>query len=108
MRTACGKARCKIGVNMNDEQKKELKEMAFADGVELSDDELDRIVGGYVYHDAGDPAAHRKEAFYVLDDSGDIIMRLDDMGAAKHWANNLRTSTKVLTAEEFAQLRKGR
>ena len=93
---------------MNDEQKKELQEMAFAEGVELSDEVLDSIAGGYVYHDAGDPAAHRKEAFYVLDDSGDIIMRLDDVGAAKHWASNLRTSKRVLTTEEFEQLRKGR
>lgn len=75
---------------------------------ELSDDLLDSIAGGYVYHDEGDPAAHRKEAFYVLDNKGDIVMRLDDMTKAKHWAGNLRTSQKVINAQEFEQLRKGK
>ena len=78
-----------------------------ADNVnELDDEALDDIAGGYVYHDAGDPSAHRREAFYVVDDSGDIVMRLDDLGAAKHWAGNLRTSQKVITADEYERIRK--
>lgn len=91
---------------MNDELKKELQELAKAGLVELSDDQLDDVAGGYVYHDAGDPAAHRNEAYYVLDDSGEIIMRLDDVGVAKHWASNLRTSQRLITTEEFEQLRR--
>lgn len=91
---------------MNDEQKKEFQELAAADGVELSDDVLDAIAGGYVYHDQGDATAHRSEAYYVLDDKGDIVMRLDDMGAAKHWASNLRTSSRLLSAEEFEKMRR--
>lgn len=93
---------------MNDELKKELQELAEVGVVELSDDFLDSIAGGYVYHDTGDPASHRQEAFYVLDDSGDIIMRLDDIGVAKHWASNLRTSQKLISTEEFEQLRRTR
>ena len=91
---------------MNDEQKKEFLELAATEGVELSDEDLDSITGGYVYHDAGDAASHRKEAYYVLDDSGKVIMRLNDMGAAKHWANNLRTSPRLISTDEFEQLRR--
>lgn len=91
---------------MNDDLKKELEELAATECAELSDDVLDSIAGGYVYHDAGDPATHRKEAYYVLDDSGDVIMRLDDLGTAKHWAGNLRTSQKLISTEEFEQLRR--
>ncbi|MDO4532753.1 MAG: hypothetical protein Q4C36_03425 [Coriobacteriia bacterium] len=87
---------------MTDELKKEL-----GDGFnQLDESVLDSIAGGYIYHDAGDPAAHRKETFYVLDDTGNIILRLEDIGAAKHWAGNLRTSKKVLSAAEFETLRR--
>ena len=51
---------------------------------ELDDEVLDSIAGGFIYHDAGDPAAHRKETFYVLDDTGNIILRFEDVGTAKH------------------------
>ena len=91
---------------MDDEKKKVLQEMADAEIVELSDDVLDSIAGGYVYHDVGDSSAHRQEAYYVVDDSGEIVMRLDDVGVAKHWAGNLRTSQRLISADEFAQLRK--
>lgn len=91
---------------MSDEQKQDLMEAAAADGVELSDEDLDSIAGGYVYHDAGDPAAHRREAYYVLDKSGEIIVRLDDAAKATHWASNLRTSTRMLSDDEFNKLRK--
>ena len=90
---------------MGDELKKELQEMAAVDGVELSDDALDAIVGGYIYHDEGDVSAHRREAYYVVDDKGQVVMRLDDLKAAEHWAGNLRTSTKFLTADEFKKMR---
>lgn len=90
---------------MDDEQKKELAELLATDGVELSDEVLDSIAGGYVFHDPGDPSAHRNEAYYVVDAAGEIVMRLDDFGAAKHWAGNLRTSQRLITAEEFAKLR---
>ena len=91
---------------MSDEQKNEFLELAASEGVELSDEDLDSITGGYVYHDVGDAASHRKEAYYVLDDSGEIIMRLNDVGAAKHWANNLRTSPRLIDTDEFEQLRR--
>ena len=91
---------------MTDEQRKEMMDAAAADGIELSDDDRDNIAGGFVFHDEGDPAAHRQEAFYVLNDSGEIIMRLDDVGRAKHWAQNLRTSQKLISADEFEKLRK--
>ena len=48
---------------MNDEQKREMLNAATADGIELSDVVLDNIAGGFVYHDKGDPVAHRREAF---------------------------------------------
>lgn len=82
----------------------ELTELA--DGIELSDEMLEGITGGYVYHDPGDAAAHRREAFYVVDDDGEILMRTDDMAKAKHWAGNLRESTQVLSANDFNRLRK--
>ena len=91
---------------MNDEQKKEFFDLASSEGVELSDEVLDSITGGYVYHDVGDAESHRKEAYYVLDDSGKIIMKLNDMGAAKHWADNLRTSPRFINTDEFEQLRR--
>ncbi|MDO4400988.1 MAG: hypothetical protein Q4D27_08590 [Coriobacteriia bacterium] len=91
---------------MTDKEMKEMKDAAAADGIELSDELLDSIAGGYVYHDEGDPAAHRREAFYVLDDKGEIVMRFDDVSKAKHWANNLRTSQNLITTEQFEQLRK--
>ena len=87
---------------MSDELKNEMQ-----DGVELSDDTLDEIAGGFLYHDKGDAAAHRKEAFYVIDDNGKIVMRLDNEASAKHWANNLRTSQTLISADEFEKLRKG-
>ena len=89
-----------------DDEKKVFQEMADAEIVELSDDVLDSIAGGYVYHDAGDSAAHRQEAYYVVDDAGKIVMRLDDVGVAKHWAGNLRTSQRLISADEFEQLRR--
>ena len=91
---------------MNEEQKKEFQELAATEGVELSDDALDSIVGGYVYHDAGDPQSHREEAYYVLDDTGEIILRFGDVGAAKHWASNLRASPRIIDTNEFEQLRR--
>ena len=64
---------------MDDKLKKDMLAEAAADGFELDDETLDSIAGGYVFHDKGDAAAHRKEAFYVLDAKGDVILRLDDM-----------------------------
>ena len=91
---------------MSDDQKKNLQEMAADEGFELSDDELDGVAGGYIYHDEGDAAAHRREGFYVVDDAGHVVMRLDSMAKAEHWAANLRTNTQLLTAEEFEQMRR--
>lgn len=71
---------------------------------ELSDEALEAVAGGLIYHDAGD--AHRKEAFYVLGESGKVIMRRDTLESAQHWAGNLHESTKILTADEFEALRK--
>ena len=90
---------------MNDEQKKELVSTDDLDGVELSDEALDQISGGFVYHDVGDPKAHRREAFYVLDNAGKVVLRFDDMAKAKHWADNLRTDQRVINADEFNKLR---
>jgi hypothetical protein len=91
---------------MDDKLKKENSSLVDNEITELSDDMLDNIAGGYVYHDAGDAAAHRKEGYYVVDDHGEIVMRFDNMASAKHWASNLRTSQKVITADEFELLRK--
>ena len=91
---------------MNDKLEKDLMNAADADGIELSDDFLDSIAGGYVFHDAGDPSAHRREGFYVVDNKGDIVMRFDDEAKAKHWATNLRTSQNLISAEQLSQLRK--
>jgi len=88
---------------MSDELKNEKPDLT--DGVELNDEALDSVAGGFIYHDAGDAAAHRKEAFYVIDDAGNIVMRLDNAASAKHWANNLRTSQKLISAAEFEALR---
>ena len=82
-------------------------DMSNFEGAELTDEALEGVAGGYVYHDKGDAATHRKESFYVIDDSGDIVMRLDNLNSAKHWAGNLRTSQRIIDAEEFEQLRKG-
>ena len=76
------------------------------EGFELNDDMLDAIAGGYIYHDEGDAAAHRSESYYVLDSTGRIVMRLDSMPKAEHWAENLRTSTRVLNADEFEKIRR--
>ena len=57
---------------MDEDLKRKALEMAAAEGIELSDEMLDAIAGGYIYHDEGDPAAHRKEAFYVLDGNGTV------------------------------------
>ncbi|MBE6479382.1 MAG: hypothetical protein E7Z98_02565 [Olsenella sp.] len=92
---------------MNEEQKRETMEMAEAEGIELTDEMLDAIAGGYIYHDTGDPATHRKEAYYVLDDKGTVVMRLDNLARAEHWAGNLRTSADLLTPEEFERMRRG-
>jgi hypothetical protein len=91
---------------MTDELKNELQGMD-DEITELNDEALDTIAGGLIYHDPGDSSAHRKEAYYVLNDNGDILMRLDDMGKAKHWAKNLRESQRVITTEEFKRLRRG-
>ena len=91
---------------MNDELNKDLQELANTEGVELSDDVLDAIAGGYIYHDEGDAAAHRREAYYVLDDDGRVVMRLDSLSRAEHWAGNLRTNAQMLTADEFLRMRK--
>lgn len=91
---------------MNDELNKGIPDLDDLGVVELDDEVLDSIAGGYVYHDPGDAAAHRKESFYVVDDAGQIVMRLNDLAAAKHWAGNLRTSQKVITAEQFDRLRR--
>ena len=89
-----------------DDKMKELQDMAAAEGVELSDDDLDGIAGGYIYHDEGDMAAHRREAFYVVDDAGHVVMRLDSQAKAEHWAGNLRTNTTLLSAEGFERIRR--
>jgi hypothetical protein len=91
---------------MNDDLMRDAMDLAAAEGIELTDEMLDAIAGGYIYHDEGDPAAHRKEAFYVLDNSGTVVMRLDNAASAKHWAGNLRTSKKILNADEFETLRR--
>ena len=91
---------------VSDELKKDLEEMAVVDGIELSDEVLDAIVGGYIYHDEGDLSAHRKEAYYVLDDKGQVVMRLDSLSSAEHWAGNLRTSAKLINADEFEKMRR--
>ncbi len=91
---------------VGDELKKDLQDMAAVDGVELSDEVLDAIVGGYIYHDEGDPTAHRQEAYYVLDDRGQVVMRLDSLKSAEHWAGNLRTSAKFIDADEFERMRR--
>ena len=65
---------------MNDELNKDLQELANTEGVELSDD--------------------------VLDDDGRVVMRLDSLSRAEHWAGNLRTNAQMLTADEFLRMRK--
>lgn len=89
-----------------DEKSKELQEMAAEMGVELSDEQLEGIAGGYIYHDEGSAAAHRREAFYVVDDAGKVVMRLDSRAKAEHWAGNLRTNTTLLSSEEFEKIRR--
>lgn len=91
---------------MFDEKKKELHEMAAAEGIELTDEELESVAGGFIYHDEGDAAAHRREAYYVVDDNENVVMRLDSLAKAEHWAGNLKTNTTLLTAEEFNRIRR--
>ena len=91
---------------MDDELKKELEEVAAVDGATLTDEELEAIAGGVIYHDEGDAAAHRREAYYVLDDDGQVVMRLDSLDKANHWAQNLRTSAKLISADEFEKMRR--
>lgn len=91
---------------MNKELMKDLMDAAAANGMELSDEVLDSIAGGYIYHDEGDPAAHRKEGFYVVDNKGKIVMRVGDANTANHWADNLRTGQDLLSKEQFEKLRK--
>ena len=90
---------------MSDEQNRNMQDPEFDDGIELTDEELDRITGGYIYHDEGDPLTHRKESVYILDSSGKVVMRLEDVAKAQHWASNLRVSLTPLTAEEFIKVR---
>ncbi len=78
----------------------EMKEIA-----EVSDEALDDVSGGYIYHDPGDARAHRKGRHYVLNDQGDIIMKVGDLKTAQHWAGNLKESSDELTAEQFNHLR---
>ncbi len=92
---------------MDDDRKmRELQEMADAEGVELTDAELESVAGGFIYHDEGDIAARRREAYYVVDDDENVVMRLDSLAKAEHWAANLRTNSKLLTAEEFERIRR--
>jgi hypothetical protein len=92
---------------MSDDKKmRELQEMADAEGIELTDEQLDSVAGGFIYHDEGDVTARRREAYYVVDDDENVVMRLDTLAKAEHWAKNLRTNTKLLTAEEFERIRR--
>lgn len=92
---------------MGDDKKlRELQEMADAEGIELTDEQLESVAGGFIYHDEGDVAARRREAYYVVDDDENVVMRLDTLAKAEHWAKNLRTNTKLLTAEEFERIRR--
>lgn len=93
---------------MSEDLRDEMEEMAVTDINDLSDEELEAISGGFIYHDPGNAAAHRKEAFYVLNDEGDILMKLGSADAAHHWAGNLRESTRFLTTSEFEKLRRRR
>lgn len=94
---------------MGDDKKlRELQEMADAEGIELTDEQLESVAGGFIYHDEGDVAARRREAYYVVDDDENVVMRLDTLAKAEHWAKNLRTNTKLLTAEEFERIRRKR
>ena len=90
---------------MSDNLDKGIPDMTDAEFGELSDEMLDSVAGGYIYHDAGDSAQHRKEYFYVVDDKGKIVMRLDNLKSAQHWADNLRTSQRIIDAKELEQLR---
>lgn len=90
----------------DDKKMRELQDMADAEGVELTDDQLDSVAGGFIYHDEGDAAARRREAYYVVDDHDNVVMRLDTLAKAEHWAANLRTNSKLLTAEEFERIRR--
>ena len=85
---------------MSEETKDELE------GIELGDEDLDAIAGGFIYHDEGDAAAHRREGFYVVDDAGNVVMRVDSMAKAERWAKNLRTNTTLMTADEFEKARR--
>lgn len=76
------------------------------DFTEISDEVLDAVAGGYLYHDPGDATTHRKERFYILDSTGNIIMKTSDEERAKHWLNNLQLNQMELTATEFDRLRK--
>ena len=92
---------------MGDDKKlRELQEMADAEGIELTDEQLESVAGGFIYHDEGDVAARRREAYYVVDDDENVVMRLDNLAKAEHWAKNLRTNSKLLTAEEFERIRR--
>ena len=92
---------------MGDDKKlRELQEMADAEGIDLTDEQLESVAGGFIYHDEGDVAARRREAYYVVDDDENVVMRLDTLAKAEHWAKNLRTNSKLLTAEEFERIRR--
>jgi hypothetical protein len=87
---------------MSDE-KQDVQEMA--DGVELSDDELEGVAGVEIYRDAG--GAHTGAAFYVLDEDGNLLVTRPTLKSAIHWADNLQESTRVLTPGEFKKMREG-
>lgn len=72
-------------------------------GIELSDEMLDNITGGYIYHVEGTGGA--ADRYYLLTDSGKTIATFKSAEKAAEWAGKTKLTPQTLSAEEFKRLR---
>lgn len=97
--------------SLTDEQKEkakacktwdELTQLAGKEGVELPDELLDAIAGGYIYH----WGIHNSLGWYVIDDySGLPIHTTQYRGVAEQWASSSDNSLNEISKEEWDYLK---
>ncbi len=97
--------------SLTDEQKEkakacksmdELTALAGKEGVELPDEVLDAIAGGYIYH----WGIHSSLGWYGIDDyTGAPIYTTQYEGYAKQWASSTGNSLNEISKEEWDYLK---
>ena len=82
----------------------ELIKLAAAEGIELPDEVLDAVAGGYVYYHSGNLISEMWEV--IEDGTGKVLHRNSNKGSAQYMAKQYGQSTDEISRDQLGSIRK--